>query len=107
MYVGTDYFPANQTEDYLIGFDFSLDLPSGDGISGASWSVANASDTQVTDPSPSGRLIAGPFVSSTTVTTARFSGFLPNVKYLITATVTTTLSNTLVLYSHVQGDSPF
>jgi hypothetical protein len=104
MYVGADYSPSDNPENELYGLDFVNDLPSGDTISTASWTCTNADDTQVTDPNPSSRLVAGPFIAGT-VSTARFSGFLTGVKYTLQATVTTSQGNTLNLFTHVTAET--
>lgn len=103
MYVGADYSPSDNPENELYGLDFVNDLPSGDSIATAAWTCSNANDTQVTDPTPSARIIAGPFISGT-VTTARVSGLLTGVKYVLQATVTTTQGNTLILFTHVTAE---
>ena len=107
MYVGADYSPGDNSESELYGLDFVNDLPSGDTIATASWTCANASDTQVTDATPSVRITAGPFIPSSTITTVRLGGLQSGVKYVLTAVVTTSLGNTLSLFTHVTGELPF
>ena len=42
--------------------------------------------------------------SMQTATTQRIAGLLPDVRYTLRAVVTTSFSNTLSLWSHVQGE---
>lgn len=82
--------------------DFVNDLPTGDSVSTVAFTMTVASGT---DASPSSRIDGLPGVSGTQVGT-RVSGLLPNVTYILKATVTTTLGNTLILYSHIPCETP-
>lgn len=103
MYAGSDYSPSDNPEVEPYSLDFVNDLPSGDTISTAAWTVTVANDSQVIDPSPSARFIGGPFISGTVVT-GKFSAFVTGCKYVLQCTVQTAQSNQLILYSHVTAE---
>lgn len=63
------------------------------------------------DPNPHSHLIDAPALvtpdgtTAQTATMQRIAGLLPDVRYTVRAVVTTSLGNTLSLWSHIQGES--
>lgn len=105
MYVGADFSPVDVGEVISEAFDFVNDLAPGDSISGAVWTCGIAKESSGVDAAASSRML-GPAGVSGTVTSQRFAGFLPGVTYLLTAIITTTLGDTLDLWSHVYCETP-
>lgn len=103
MYVGSDYSPSDNPESEIYGLDFVNDLPSGDSITSATWTCLVANDSQVTDPSPSSRIVGGATITGTVVE-GRFSAFVTGCKYVLKATIGTAQGNTLINYSHVTAE---
>lgn len=95
----------DQAESQVLALDFVNDLQSGESISTSSWTIAVAPNSEGVDATPSARLIGGSSILSTTVTAQRVATLVPDVNYVLQALVTTTLSNTLSLFSHVQGET--
>lgn len=102
MYVGRDFHPNDVGESAEYSFDFARDLEDGDSIVSAAWSCWAEEGT---DASASSRLSGSASVSGTK-TTQRVDGLLADVKYGLQAIVTTTLGNTVSLFSYVKSQDP-
>ena len=102
MYVGNDYDQSEPGENEIYTLDFVRDMLAGETLSGATWTCVAVSGT---DASASTR-ISGSATVSGTQTSQRCTGFLDGVKYRLEATVTTSLSNTKKLWSHVSVKAP-
>lgn len=103
MYVGRDFDVADSGESEVYTLDFVNDLAASDSLATVTWSL---SVNQGTDPSPNSHL-SGSAVIAGTQTLQRISGLLPGVNYKVEAVVTTTLGNTVSLWSHVRCQTPF
>jgi hypothetical protein len=106
MYIGQDFNPVDQVENAVYGIDFVNDLPEGASIASADVTCTNAPDSQVYDPTPSARIIAGPFISGTQVL-VRISEVLPNAKYLLQFVVTTDGASVISIFTHMPGEALF
>lgn len=102
MYVGYDFDYSDPTEKEVYQFDFTPDLALGETIVSAVWVCSAVSGT---DGAASTRMI-GSIANSGAVTQQWFQGFLPGVKYLLQAEVTTTLGQILSYWSHVSCLNP-
>jgi hypothetical protein len=102
MYVGYDFDNTDPTETEIYQFDFTPDFALGETIVSAVWFCSAASGT---DGAASSRMI-GPIANAGAVTQQWFTGFLPGVRYLIEANVTTTLGQVLSYWSHVACFTP-
>lgn len=106
MYVGRDFDPTDATnlavENEVYTLDFKNDLVTGETISSAAWTCFVVTGT---DPTPAARLSGAATVSGS-MTSQRFTGFLPGVKYRLLAAVLTNLGNTKSLWSHVAARAP-
>lgn len=106
MYAGRDFPPADPGEYEPYTFDFVRDVAEGEIITGAAWTCSVAADSQGTDDDPMSRLAFVAPDNSGTVTNQIVTNLLPGVKYVLQATVTTSLGNTLSLWSHVECNQP-
>ena len=98
MYAGRDFDVFSTGEKQTIGFDFVNDLPDGDSLSAASFTLTLS---QGVDPNPANHLDGLPnIVGADAIQT--LSGLLPNCNYTLTCTASTTLGSTLVLFAHVR-----
>ena len=102
-YLGRDFDPIVPGESEIFTIDFVNDLPEDDEINTVTFAIAVVTGT---DASASTRLIGSPTILDTTVL-HRVGDCVANVVYRLTATVTTTHSNTLKLYSHINCVSPY
>jgi hypothetical protein len=105
MYVGRDFDPSDTGESERYTLDFVNDLQAGDAIAAATWTCEVAAKSTGEDGEAASR-IDGPAVFSGTKTTQRVTGMMPGVTYCLTATVTTTLQDTVSLWSHVECKDP-
>lgn len=107
MYCGRDFSPAETAESLIYGLDFVNDLAEGESLTGATWEVLVREGA---DPDPDSHIVGVPALvtpdgtTAQTATTQRIAGLLPDVIYTIRAVVTTSLGNSLSLWSHVQGE---
>ncbi len=92
--------PPNPAESELYSFDFVNDLTPGDSIVASPAPVWACAVVAGTDPDPASRLVGDPTTFGTT-TTQRGAGFLPGVRYVLSATVKTAMGNTLVLWAYL------
>lgn len=106
MYIGQDFNPVDQVENAVYGVDFVNDLPDGATIDSADVTCTVAPGSAAIDPSPSSRIIAGPFIVGTQVS-VRVSGVMPNVTYLLQFVVTTNGASVISLFTHMSGEAPF
>jgi hypothetical protein len=104
-YAGADFPNADVGSTVTYFFDFTLALAAGETITGASWTCATSSDSIVADSSASSRINGPPSITGNVVG-QKFSGYLAGVKYLITATASTSLGNALTTWAHFYCDSP-
>jgi hypothetical protein len=105
MYVGRDFDPSDTGESERYTLDFVNDLQAGDAIQNATWACEVAAKSAAPDPNAAAR-IDGPAVYQGTKTTQRVTGMVPGVTYCLTATVVTTLDDTISLWSHVECKDP-
>ena len=106
VFIGRDFSPQQNGESEVIGLDFSNDLDAGETVMSSVWTL------QVTagiDLNPNIHL-EGPSMPVTPIgsvlqtgTVQRIGGLLPGVTYATIATVITSLGNTRMLFSHIQG----
>ena len=96
-YVGENFTGTDPTEVELYAFDFLTVLATGEVILTATFAVSVISGT---DPLASTRKVGITIINGTVV--AQMVGpLLAGCTYLLQATVTTSLGQTLDLYSHV------
>jgi len=105
MYVGRDFDPSDNGESERYTLDFVNDLQAGDTIVSATWTCEVAAKSAADDVDAASR-IAGAAVYLGTKTTQRVSGMVPGVTYCLTATIVTTMSDTISLWSHVECKEP-
>jgi hypothetical protein len=105
MYVGRDFDPSDTGESERYTLDFVNDLQAGDAIATATWTCEVAAKSTGSDADAATR-IDGPAVYLGTKTTQRVSGMVPGVTYCLTAKITTTLQDTVSLWSHVECKDP-
>ena len=98
MYAGRDFDVFSTGEKQTIGFDFVNDLPTGDSLSAAAFTLTVE---QGTDSNPASRLDGLPNIVGTTAIQT-LNGLVANCNYILTCTANTTLGSTLVLWSHVR-----
>src|ERR1700712_478122 len=100
MYAGIDWDPVDPGESpRVLEIDFTNDLLPGELLVTAvwAWSVRRG-----VDPAPSSRLYGATIIDGTfTRTRQRISGLLPGVYYRGQAMCTTSLGNSVSLYSHI------
>lgn len=89
--------PAGVTSTYT--FDFSYDLPGGDTITGASWTLVVVSGT---DSSPSSRLIGAPTINGALVS-QQIGNTPAGVRYAVRALATTSGGNSISIFSHLRS----
>jgi hypothetical protein len=99
---GFDFDPLDVNEVTILSFDFAKDLEIGETITTSAWSCTVATGT---DATPTARLIGASDVS-TTIVSHQFGTLIASVTYLLQASITTSLSNHYVLWSHIQGIQP-
>lgn len=104
-YAGSDFPMADFGSTVTYFFDFTFALFTGETVTAASWTCATATDSQVADASASSR-ISGPASITGAVVGQKFTGYLAGVKYLVEATATTSLGNSITCWSHFYCDSP-
>ena len=83
-------FRKTPTESEPLGFDFAVDLATGETISTAPFTMAVVEGT---DASPSSMLSGSPAISGTEVR-QRVVGGVVGVTYELSCTITTSMSNT-------------
>jgi hypothetical protein len=113
LYCGRDFSPVANGESIVLGFSFiqDLNIEAGEVITSISGSQFKIEVDEGLDPAPNTKLIGSaaittPLGSTTNIAVIqRISGLLPDVKYILRAVVTTNLSNTFELYSHVLGEN--
>lgn len=88
---------AGVTSTYT--FDFGNDLPNGDTITGASWTLVVVSGT---DSSPSSRLIGASTVNGTLVS-QQIGGTPAGVRYAVRALAMTAQGNSISIFSHLRS----
>ncbi len=103
MYVGRDFSPSDVGENEIYSLDFVNDLQSGETITAVTFTMTVA---QGVDATPSARLNGSPGWTGTR-TMQRCSGMLGGVTYTLQAVVTTSLGNTLSLFSHIRSQTTF
>lgn len=106
MYLGVDYFPFDATEGIVLGIDFVNDLAAGDSISSAVITASVAADSQVTDATPSARVVAGPSYLGSSIVTYKFASPVAGCKYLISITATTAANELITDYTHLFCEVP-
>jgi hypothetical protein len=107
-YVGEDFDPADPSESDTYSFDFSERLAANEVLTGGgAWTLIVTPDSAAQDPSPASRLIGAPSLGPNlsgiaSCQVAQLVGNLvANVKYRISATVTTSSGRTLTASSHI------
>jgi hypothetical protein len=105
MYVGRDFDPSDTGESERYTLDFVNDMQTGDSIQSATWACEVAAKSMAADAGAAGH-IDGPAVYLGTKTTQRVSGMVPGVTYCLTATIVTTNSDMISLWSHVECKDP-
>jgi len=105
MYVGRDFDPSDRGESERYTFDFVNDLQGGDTIASVTWTCEVAAKSEGADANAENH-ISGSADNAGTKTTQRVSGLLPGVVYLLTATVISTMGDTVSLWSHVECKEP-
>ena len=108
MYVGRDFHPADTGEDEIYTFDFRRDFDEGETIVSSEWTCAIASDSESIDDDAPNTHHSDDSETLDTDTTSRrrISGLVAGVKYVLEATVTTSLGNMRTLWSHVTCIEP-
>ena len=102
MYIGADYSAIDPTETAAFSMDFTNDLGSGETINTATWTCV---DITGLDTSASSRLI-GSATTTGSIVTQRVGTCLAGSIYRLTATIVTSASQTLSLWSHVACVTP-
>lgn len=106
MYARRDFDPIDEGEIGDFTFDFARDdIASGETIVSAVWNCSVAESSIGADPSASSRLSGSPYITGLT-TMQRVSGTVGGVKYVLQASVTTSLGNVLSLWSYVTCNVP-
>jgi hypothetical protein len=105
MYVGRDFDPSDTGENERYSFDFVNDLQSGDTIQSVTWDCTVSVRSALDDPNAP-LCISEPAVYTGTRTTQRVSGMQAGVVYVLTASVTSTMGDTVSLWSHVECKVP-
>ena len=106
MYAGTDFTVIDVGEEDVFTFNFARGLGAGETLSSASVAIGV---NRGADPSPSSRLAGAAVVDSTGTQvsqTVNMIGGIAGNLYLLTATAVTSLSRTLILWSHFPTDVP-
>ena len=87
------FSPKAPGDSRIFSMDFTKRLGSGETITGVTWAsqVQNGSD-----PSPSAMISGSPDLTGAPLVKQRLIGGVAGTIYIITATVTTNLGNTLV-----------
>lgn len=87
---------ANPGENEVYAFDFTNDLQPEEALSGiTSWTIGTVSGS---DPNANTRLSGAPDITDN-LSNQRITGLLPNVVYVVAASVQTTFGNTLELWA--------
>lgn len=101
MYTGVDFYITNQNNDEVFGFDFVNDMQPGDTILTAAWSLT-VNNGQSAAPST---LFPGTFYYySSTAVVNRISGLVAGVPYVLQCVVTTSLGDTLTLWTNIYSE---
>jgi hypothetical protein len=104
-YAGSDFPPADFGEVVSYFFDFTNTLAAGETLVTAVWTAAVANNSPVFD-SGAAAIVKGSAWLSGNITGQQFYNMVVNVRYLVTATVTTSNGNTLICYSHISCEKP-
>lgn len=104
-YAGDDFPNADVGEVITYYFDFTGALAQGESIAGATWTASVAPDSEAYDSSAAA-IVSGAALISGNIVGQRFSGQVAGVKYLVTASAFTNLSNTLITYAHFFCETP-
>lgn len=102
MYTGQNWDATNPTESQVYSYDFVNDLASGETLTGLPTFTLTV--FQGVDATPSSRLSGSAGINGS-ICSQRVAGLLGNVTYTLTCTVSTSLSNTLTLFSHIPCQS--
>lgn len=105
MYVGRDFHEQDPGEQELLTFDFANDLDTEETVVSAVWTCEVMSSSPVADASASSRIIGSASVSGQT-TTQKVGTLVAGARYLIKAVATTSLGNTVSLWSHIACREP-
>jgi hypothetical protein len=113
VYVGRDFSPAANSESLVYGLNFvnDVNVTAGEVITGISGGQFSLTVDEGSDSNASSRLIGLAAITipvgatSNLAVIQRISGLLPDVNYIVRAVVTTSLSNTFELYSHILGEN--
>lgn len=106
MYAGRDFDIIDANEAPILTLDFAkYPFAAGETITSVVWSCSVADFTSATDPSPSARLLGVASLVGT-LTLQQFGGGLDGVKYRLVALATTSLGQTLDLFSFVLCQDP-
>ncbi len=106
MYAGVDFTVLDVGEEDVFTFNFAKGLGAGETILTAAVAIAV---NRGSDSNPSSRLFGSPVVDSTGTQvsqTVNMIGGPSGNLYLLTATAVTSLSRTLILWSHFPTDVP-
>lgn len=102
-----DFSPTNPTAIEIYTFRFASRLAPGEALLTSTWTISVLNGT---DNFPSLRLIGSSDVSNDPVygwiTLQTIGNCMANVTYLVTATVTTSQSQTLVVYTELYCQAP-
>jgi hypothetical protein len=98
--------PINPGESELYGLDFTKELRAGDSVNGATWTCTVAKNGGA-DLSPQDHVIANQGSGlSGNISAQRIAGTLPFVLYILTATATTALGDTIKLWGYLPSFPP-
>jgi hypothetical protein len=106
-YVGRDFSPAEQVESRQYGLDLVNDISEGETLTAAAWELIVREGV---DPDPNSHLVGSPALvtpdgtTAQTATTQRIAGLLPDVLYTVRAIATTSLGNTVSVWTHISGE---
>ncbi|TXH35290.1 MAG: hypothetical protein E6Q98_15980 [Rhodospirillaceae bacterium] len=104
MYAGPDYSQQNPGEAEYFGMDFVNQLQAGEEIIDGS-QVVTISVESGSDPYPDSRRMGLPILTGSLVS-QKIGGLLPDVYYIILFKVSTSLGQTLILYSKLRCVEP-
>jgi hypothetical protein len=99
MYAGSRFSPSDpDVESEVYTFDFRRDVAAGETLSSATFSIALVAGS---DASPAARLSGAASVSGTKAS-QRIAGLKSGATYRLQCVATTSLGNTVSLYSFVE-----
>ena len=103
-YIGRDFSPTDSPEVEIYALDFGPILADGEVLLTAEVTIATVGGTGV-DTAPSVHLV-GPAIINGTIVSQMIGPLVPNCVYRVLALVTTSLGQTLELYSRVFCQDP-